>query len=42
MDELPDPEIDYSDIPEVKDMSDWMTPQELDVYLAKQKQTASV
>jgi hypothetical protein len=42
LDELPEPEIDYSDIPEATDISDWMTSQELAVYLAKQKQTDPV
>ena len=32
--EMPDSEIDYSDIPEVTDFSGWMTPEEAKAYRA--------
>jgi hypothetical protein len=35
--ERPDSEIDYSDIPEVKDFSGWMTPEEAKAYRAARK-----
>jgi hypothetical protein len=41
--ERPDDEIDYSDIPKTTDFSGWMTPDELNDYLAaRREQVAAV
>jgi hypothetical protein len=43
LDEQPDPEIDYSEIPEVTDFSGWMNADEFEAYLAaKRKQATTV
>jgi hypothetical protein len=41
LDERPEPKIDYSDIPEATDISEWMTVGELDAYLAAERKQAT-